>query len=178
MNFDTVMEVTSFVASLLTAIASILIPIILYRSQKQKATLDYIKSGRDSWIQIDLALIGRPSLLRQADRILSPDSEQLSDEEREKIWLALMILNVAFSDFIGLKYGYHEREERKTLLGFIRNLMKDETTYNLSQNAYNEAFRAACRTARREILAERADQPQRPVPKPHDAVPLANVQAG
>lgn len=155
MNFDLIMEITSFIASLLTGIASILIPIILYRSQKQKATLDYIKSGRDSWIQIDLALIGRPALLRQADSILSPGSEHISDAEREKIWLALMILNVAFSDFIGLKYGYHEREEKKVLHGFIRNLMQDETTFSLSQNAYNEAFRAACRDARKEILAER-----------------------
>ena len=175
MNFDTVMEVTSFIASLLPAIASILIPVILYRSQKQKATLDYIKSGRDSWIQIDLALLGKPALLRHADTILSPGSEHLSDEEREKIWLGLMILNVAFSDFIGLKYGYHEREEKKTLVGFIRNLMKDETTYNLSQNAYNEAFRALCREAREEVLAERARQLDAPAAPPLAALTAATL---
>jgi hypothetical protein len=175
MNFDAVMQVTSFVASVLTAIASILIPIILYRSQKQKATLDYIKSGRDSWIQIDLALIGKPDLLRHADSILAPGSEHLSDEQREKIWLSLMILNVAFSDFIGLKYGYHEREEKKTLVKFISNLMQDETTYNLSQNAYNEAFRALCRDARRQLLEERARQAESTEP-PSQALPTA--QAG
>lgn len=156
MDFKLVMEITSFVASLLTGVASILIPIILYRSQKQKATLDYIKSGRDSWIQIDLGLINNPSLLRQADRILAPDSSEASDEERQKAWLTLMILNVAFSDFIGLRYGYNEREEKKILYGFIKTLMQDDVTFTLSQNAYNEAFRAACRNARSEILEERA----------------------
>lgn len=152
MDFKQIMEITSFIASLLTGAASILIPIILYRSQKQKATLDYIKSGRDSWIQIDLGLLHNPHLLRQADSFLAPNSTMKNDEERQRTWLALMILNVAFSDFIGLKYGYHETEEKDMLHNFISTLMQDELVYELSQNAYNEDFRATCRKARRQVL--------------------------
>lgn len=154
MELKQAMEIVEFVCTLATGLASIVIPVILYRSQKQKATLDYIKAGRDSWIQIDLGLMGRPELLRQADSILAPDSAGASDDERQKTWIALMILNVAFSDFIGLKYGYHEQEEKKMLDNFIKTLMRDELTFKLSQQAYNEAFRAACRKARQQILNE------------------------
>lgn len=153
MDLKQIMEITTFVSSLMTGLASILIPIILYRAQKQKATLDYIKSGRDSWIQIDLALLNQPQLLRQADAVLAPHTSDISDEERQKTWISLMILNVAFSDFIGLKYGYHELEEKQMLYNLIATLMQDELTYKLSQNAYNEAFRSACRDARTKILA-------------------------
>jgi len=152
MEFKQIMDITSFIASLLTGAASIMIPIILYRSQKQKATLDYIKSGRDSWIQIDLGLLHNPNLLRQADSFLAPSSAAKSDEERQRTWLALMILNVAFSDFIGLKYGYHEAEEKNMLYNFISTLMQDELIYHLSQQAYNEGFREACRKLRKQYL--------------------------
>lgn len=152
MDSKAIMDVITFVCTLATGMASIVIPIILYRTQKQKATLDYVKSGRDSWIQIDLSLMGNPHLLRQADSILAPDTGDLSDEQRQKTWMALMILNVAFSDFLGLKYGYHEQDEKGMLDTFIRTLMRDELTYRLSQQAYNEAFRAACRKARQAVL--------------------------
>ena len=39
---------------------------------------------------------------------------------------------------------------------FICTLMRDELTYNLSQQAYNEAFRAACRSARQKALENQA----------------------
>ncbi|CAD5107492.1 hypothetical protein [Zestomonas carbonaria] len=150
MEFQQVMDIASFISTILTGIASVVIPVILYRSQKQKATLDYIKAGRDSWIQIDLGLLDKPDLLRQAESILSSGSEPPSDEEIQRKWLALMILNVAFSDFIGLKYGYHELEERDKLFNMIKSLMADEDIYRLSQQAYNEEFRKECRKAREE----------------------------
>ena len=164
MELKQAMEVIEFVCTLATTLAAlvagIVIPIILYRSQKQKATLDYIKAGRDSWIQIDLALIGSPALLRQADSILAPGSKAVSDEERQKTWIALMILNVAFTDFIGLKYGYHEQEEKETLNNFIKTLMRDELTYKLSQQAYNRAFRETCEQARKRFTDSHAAFPQ------------------
>lgn len=153
MDFKLVMDITTFVSTILTGVASIVIPVILYRSQKQKATLDYIKAGRDSWIQIDIGLLDKPQLLRQAEHILSPGSELPDDETIQRKWIALMILNVAFSDFIGLKYGYHELEERDKLYNLIKNLMADESIYSLSQNAYNEEFRLECRKARAEMIA-------------------------
>lgn len=155
MELKQTMEIIEFVCTVATSLAAvvagIVIPVILHRAQKQKATLDYIKAGRDSWIQIDLGLIGNPALLRLADSILAPGSEASSDEERQKTWIALMILNVAFTDFIGQKYGYHEQEEKETLNNFIKTLMRDELTFKLSQQAYNEAFRATCREARGKI---------------------------
>ncbi|UVE16916.1 hypothetical protein NVV93_15130 [Pseudomonas sp. LS44] len=175
MDFKQVMDIATFVSTLLTGAASIVIPVILYRSQKQKATLDYIKAGRDSWIQIDLGLLDKPHLLRQAESLLAAGGELPSDEEIQRKWLALMILNVAFSDFIGLKYGYHELEERDKLYNLIKALMVDESVYQLSQNAYNQQFRDECTKARQEALAARP--PAAAVAHPLSLSPLAQTRA-
>ncbi|MBM7060104.1 hypothetical protein JQX08_05235 [Pseudomonas sp. UL073] len=172
MDFKQVMDIATFASTILTGVASIVIPVILYRSQKQKATLDYIKAGRDSWIQIDLGLLDKPVLLRQAESILSPGAELPSDEAIQRKWLALMILNVAFSDFIGLKYGYHELEERDKLFNLIKGLMADEGNYRLSQQAYNEEFRQECRKAREAVTGLPVDA----APAAHPLSPTTLVQ--
>ena len=136
------------IIALAALIASISVPVVLYRGQKRRERLELIRALREMWVSIDAALIHDDRLLRIADEFLDPDSRTLSPDQRAKKWLGYMTLNVVFMDYLCAKHGVHERDAMVSLKAHLSRLLRDPDIFALTQSsaAYEPGFRTLCRT--------------------------------
>jgi hypothetical protein len=150
MNQSTLQILNAVTQTLITLsglIASIAIPIVIYRGQKRRETLEFILAIRNMWVSIDTIVLQNPGFLEIADSFLDPKGEKKSIKERKKTWLSLMVLNAIYMDYLGIKNGFHTKTALQAISYSLENYVIDDEFYSLTQNlgAYDNDFRALCK---------------------------------
>lgn len=141
-------------------ISSIAIPLILYQGQKRRETLEFIQAVRSMWVSIDTVVLQSDDLIEAADAIIAPGAQAFSVQERRQTWMAMLILNAVYMDYLGAINGFHPKLgvifwSRSKALEPIRELLKTyvqgDLFYELSQSvvAYDKEFRDLCREMRK-----------------------------
>lgn len=145
-TFQLISGITQSVIALAALIASIAIPLILYKAQKRRETLEFIHAVRTMWVSIDTVILQRDDLIEVADSILDPRGKEKDIKERQRSWIALMVLNTVYMDYLGAKNGFHSQQALQTITNFLQIFLTSDTAYQMTQNdgAYDSEFRAHC----------------------------------
>ena len=151
--FQMMSSVAQSVIALAALIASIAIPLIIYKAQKRRETLEFIHAVRTMWISIDTTVLQRDELMEIADSILEPHVPNRDLKERQRSWIALMILNAVYMDYLGAKNGFHSKMALSGLSAFLKDFLINDAVFQKTQSeAYDAGFRQFCREVKQSIL--------------------------
>ena len=101
--------------SFLTLVVTSLLTYLIHKWSKKSSSIEFTRSIRDAWVNIDSLVLKDSELLLIADSLLDPSPEKETDENKiKKRWLTLMILNTLASTFDGRERGLIEDGEALT----------------------------------------------------------------
>ena len=123
------------------------------RRNREAADIQYWRSVRDQWMEIDKFALSSDENLRMVDLLFHPDLAGQPIEDRRKRWIGYMIFSVIMSQYFGtedpevnIERGHRERERSE-----LKTLMRDNVLYHLTQTpAYSSTFQKLCRALREE----------------------------
>lgn len=147
--------IAQIVIALAALVASITIPLRIRSAQRQRETIDLIHAVRSMWVSIDSVVLQNDELIEIADSILDPRGKPASVRERKKKWIALMVLNAVYMDYLGASKGFHSRDGMRAVRKFLERLLVDDALFALTQKggAYEDGFCDLCSEVRDSVAA-------------------------
>lgn len=138
----------SLFISFLSLVASIAIALILYFASKKIETQNFSNSLRDSWIQIDSAVLSDEKLLIEIDDLLHPEHKVSSVDEKRRRWLCYMIANTLSVNYNGIKHKLlpDPKASKESLIHSLEGLTQHKEFMDIVKYFYEKDFRDFCVT--------------------------------
>lgn len=150
------------VISFLNLVVTAILTYMIHNWSKKSSSIEFTRSIRDAWVNIDSLVLQDNELLLIADSILDPSPVKETDEYKiKKRWLTLMILNTLASTFDGRQRGFiEEGEALKAFEALLKPIISDEDTFRLTQErGHSRAFSEYCKEMRDKLSSEKHDNP-------------------
>ena len=156
MNTETISVISALaqvIIAIAAVIASIAVPIVIHNSQHRFACLEYAKSMHETWIAIDLAILNDEKLMICFDSVNESRtlSASATPEERKRRWVAYIILNIAYSYYLGHIHRLHPDWSDSDFQRWLNKIAANDDLYRIATNAYSGKFRQLCIDARKKM---------------------------
>jgi hypothetical protein len=156
-TISAISAIAQVIIAIAAVIASIAVPIVIHNSQHRFACLEYAKSMHETWIAIDLAILNDEELMVCFDSVNEPRAMAMAaaatPEERKRRWVAYIILNIAYSYYLGHIHRLHPDWSDSDFQKWINKIAASDDLYRIANNAYSGKFRQLCIDARKKIKA-------------------------
>lgn len=144
-------------AQILIALSSLSLSAAVFHYTRKTVAIESLRAVRDSWMQVDQAVLADPESLRIADALFNPDAAADGDAEaRRKRWIIYLALNPVVSDYMAARAGLvpdapQVIQNCRVLLG---QLLRDDDTFRATQSgAYFAPFAQLCAEIRADLPA-------------------------
>jgi hypothetical protein len=159
-DIQAISAIAQIVLALASLITTVVLSLLVYYGTKKIAAIEYGRATREAWLAINATALSDDAILKAADLLVDPDSDQAAIDVRRKKWFGYMLLNVLETTFIGrkekfLKDSYVKNSFKHTL----QTLLIDEDVYLLSQErGYDSEFSVFCKQLRAQIQMRKSNQ--------------------
>ena len=152
-EISAIAAVAQAVLALAALIGSIAISVFVYSGSKRIARMEYERSVREAWNNLDAVALSSDEMLKIADQMMDPLSAARSLEERRRRWFAYLVLNALASSYVGAQQGL-TKSPKGTLdicEHHLNRLLLDKDIFELTQQGYEGEFMALCRVIHKKL---------------------------
>lgn len=154
-------EELSAYAAVATLFVSIVIAVILQRWSSRVAKAEHDRSIREWWNSLNETALSSDEMLIAADRLMSPNTEAESVEQKRRRWFAFLILNALSSMYVGARAGLSNSKDTLTIVEHhLHIILKSDDIYWQSQSGYEKDFSNLCKRVRAALEAKREREGQ------------------
>jgi hypothetical protein len=142
--------------AVLTVIATMAIPLLIWVSGKRLAAAQYVRDLQDLINQVNLLALQTDDNLLTMGHVNGLDVYARSTAELRKAYLTFVCLNAFQAEFLGAKAGLVQAKYGyPALLQLVEPMLKDELVWRLvSERGYHPDFVEFCSQVRTRFLAQ------------------------
>ena len=149
---ETLCGIASFaqiVIALVAVVMSTGVAIWVYRGNKRVAEVQYWRSVREAWMDIQKFALESETNLELADSLLHPELTTQSDLDRRSRWFGYMVLNTFVSHYLGPDNP--QPSSKAQVKQDLKPLMQNDSIYYQTQTGiFGPEFKSICREIRKE----------------------------